>query len=110
MALVIKPLRCPYCNEPIDKNLLRRHGLLQTFLKRKPFPCPHCQKSVVFPEQADTVLSMGIFVAVILAPLFHFWELDFISSTHLFGLGTAIIVAGLFTQKLSKAPSSGAKQ
>lgn len=103
MALLIKPLRCPYCSEPIDKRLLRQHQLLQRFLKRKPFPCPHCQQSVVYPEQADTVISLGIFVAVILAPLFHFWSLEFIRSEHLFVLGSAIIIAGLLTQKLHKA-------
>lgn len=103
MALLIKPLRCPHCSEPMDKALLRRHGELKTFLERKPFPCPHCSRQVVFPEQADTVLSMGIFVAVILAPLFHYWEVSFINSVQLFTLGCAIIITGLLTQKLKKA-------
>ena len=103
MALLIKPLRCPHCQQPIDKALLRRHGELKTFLQRKPFCCPHCSKKVLFPEQADTVLSMGIFVAVILAPLFHYWKIEFISSPQLFALGTGIILLGLFTQKLIKA-------
>ena len=103
MALLIKPLRCPHCAEPIDKALLRRKGLLKSFLNRKPFPCPHCEQSVVFPEQADTLVSMGLFVAVILAPLFHFWDIGFMDSQHLFLLGTAIVIVGIFTQKLTKA-------
>ena len=103
MALLLKPLRCPHCTQPIDKNLLRRHDLLKTFLARKPFACPHCQRQAVFPEKADTVVSIGIFVAVILAPLFHFWSINFISGPHLFALGCAIIIAGLMTQKLEKA-------
>ena len=103
MALLLKPLRCPHCAQPIDKNLLRRHGLLQAFLARKPFACPHCQQKVLLPEKSDTIVSMGIFVAVILAPLFHFWTVEFINSLHLFALGSAIIVVGLITQKLEKA-------
>lgn len=103
MALLLKPLRCPHCQQPIDKALLRRHGQLQTFLKRKPFPCPHCEKSTVFPEKADTTVSMGIFLAVILAPLFHLWEINFIDAKHLFALGIAVIITGVMTQKLDKA-------
>ncbi len=103
MAIMLKPLRCPYCQQPIDKKLLRQHGQLQTFLKRKPFPCPHCQQSVVYPESADTVVSVGIFVAAILAPLFHLWEVNVIDSKVLFALGAAIVVAGLMTQKLQRA-------
>ena len=103
MALVVKPLRCPYCRQPMDKPLLRRHGLLKPFLARQPFPCPHCEKAILFPEKADTVVSAGLFVAVILAPLFHFWELQLLDPRLLFALGAAITVAGLFTQKLVKA-------
>ncbi|NIB42016.1 hypothetical protein HBA55_20595 [Pseudomaricurvus alkylphenolicus] len=103
MALLLKPLRCPHCQEPIDKALLRRSGRLQAFLKRKSFGCPHCEQAVLFPEKADTTVSLGIFVAVILAPLFHLWEVNFIDSRHLFGVGVVVIAAGLFTQKLVKA-------
>ena len=103
MAILIKPLRCPHCQQPMDKSLLRRQGLLKAFLNRKAFPCPHCQAQVIYPEKADTTLSMGIFVAVILAPLFHFWQVEFIASQNLFALGVAIIIVGLLTQKLDKA-------
>lgn len=103
MALLLKPLRCPHCSEPIDKALLRRSGKLQTFLKRKAFGCPHCDRQVIFPEKADTTVSLGIFVAVILAPMFHLWSVAFIDSKHLFAVGVAVIAAGLFTQKLAKA-------
>lgn len=103
MAILLKPLRCPHCQQPIDKPLLRRHGHLQTFLKRKPFPCPHCEKPAVFPEKADTIVSMGIFLAAILSPLFHLWDIDFIDAKHLFALGAAIVIVGVMTQKLDKA-------
>ena len=106
MAILLKPLRCPHCGDPMDKPLLRREGLLKPFLARKAFPCPHCQKAVIFPEKADTIVSMGLFVAVILAPLFHFWSVDFIGSKPLFALGAAITLAGLMTQKLNTAPES----
>ncbi len=103
MALLFKPLKCPHCEQPIDKRLLRQHKLLKTFLKRKPFPCPHCQAMAIYPEQSDTLLSMGLFVAVILAPLFHLWQVNFIEPKWLFGLGVAIVIAGSLTQKLNKA-------
>ncbi len=103
MALLFKPLRCPHCQQPVDKPLLRHHGQLKTFLKRQAFPCPHCNRAVIFPEKADTPVSLGLFVAVILAPLFHFWQISFIDSRYLFGLGLAIILVGGFTQKLHKA-------
>lgn len=105
MSLLLKPLRCPHCNEPIDKALLKRKGLLKTFLDRKPFGCPHCEASVVYPEKAETLVSAGIFVAVILAPLFRLWEVEFIASQHLFILGAGILAVGLITQKLVKAPA-----
>lgn len=87
----------------MDKRLLNQHNLLQNFLKSKPFACPHCQQGVVYPEKADTLLSAGIFVAVILAPLFHYWEIGLMDSRYLFILGVAIAIVGLFTQKLVKA-------
>lgn len=105
VSLLLKPLRCPHCNQPIDKPLLKRKGLLKTFLDRKPFGCPHCEASVVFPEKSETLVSAGIFVAVILAPLFRLWEVEFIESQHLFITGAVILTAGLITQKLVKAPS-----
>jgi len=105
VSLLLKPLRCPHCNEPIDKRLLKRKDLLKTFLDRKPFGCPHCEASVVYPEKAETMVSAGIFVAVILAPLFRLWEVDFIESQHLFILGAVILAFGLLTQKLVKAPA-----
>ena len=103
MALLIKPLRCPHCQEPMDKRLLRLHGKLKAFLNRKPFACPHCQQGVIFPEKADNLVSMGLFVAVILAPLFHFWQVDPIDPKHVFVIGTAVTLIGLFTQKLQKS-------
>ena len=87
----------------MDKRLLSRHKLLRDFLKSKPFACPHCERGVVYPEKADTILSAGIFVAVILAPLFHYWDIGLMESRQLFVLGVAIAIAGLFTQKLAKA-------
>lgn len=102
MVFILKPLRCPHCNQPMDKSLLRRKGLLTDFLKRKPFPCPHCQKPVLLPERADTVVSIGIFIAVILAPVFHYWEVNLVDSGILFALGAGIGLVGLWTQKLVK--------
>lgn len=87
----------------MDKRLLKREGLLQDFLKSEKFPCPHCKNFVRFPEKADTMSSMGIFVAVILAPLFHFWEVQLMDTRYLFALGVAIFIVGSLTLKLEKA-------
>ncbi len=102
MPLLLKPIRCPHCNDPIDKPLLRRNGVLKDFLKSTAFACPHCGQGIKYPENGDTFMSMGIFVAVILAPLFHFWDLKLMDTRYLFGTGIAIMIIGSFTQKLVK--------
>lgn len=88
----------------MDKALLKRRGLLKPFLARQPFPCPHCQGSIKLPEGAETMTSIGLFVAVILAPLFYFWQLPSIEPVYIFGLGLAIMLFGMWSQKLEKAP------
>ena len=103
MAILLKPILGPHCQKPIDKRLLQKHGALKAFLASKPFPCPHCELQVLFPENGDQVLSIGLLFTVILAPLFHLWQVDFIDSRLLLGLGIATIVVGIFTQKLDKA-------
>lgn len=103
MALIFKPLRCPHCQQPMDKRLLRRHQSLQAFLRRQPFACPHCAAGVVLPEHADTPVAIGLFVAVILAPMFQFWNVEPIDPRHVFGLGLALILVGQMLQKLHKA-------
>ena len=103
MALLLKPILCPHCQKPIDKRLLEKHGALKAFLGSKPFPCPHCELQVLFPENGDQVLSIGLLLTVIIAPLFHLWQVDFIDSRVLLGVGIATIVVGIFTQKLDKA-------
>jgi len=106
---LIKIVRCPYCQVPMDKALLKRSGLLQPFLQRKAFPCPHCQKSIRLPESTETLTSIGIFVAVILAPLFHYWQLQGIKPIYIFALGLALMLFGLWSQKLVKAPPNDPK-
>lgn len=103
MALVFKPLRCPHCEKPINKPLLKQHGLLQTFLKRQPFACPHCQEQMVLPEKYEVAISSGVFLAVFIAPLFHLWDITLLDPRFLFGLGAVLAVGGLLMQKLHKA-------
>ncbi|BFM06662.1 hypothetical protein [Halioxenophilus aromaticivorans] len=105
MLSLVKIVRCPYCNVPMDKALLKRHGLLKAFLQREAFPCPHCQKAIQLPESAEKLTSIGLFVAVILAPLFHYWQLVPIPALYVFGIGLALLLFGLWSQKLVKAPS-----
>ena len=109
MAILLKPLRCPHCTHPVTRQLLKDRDSLGDFLKSRPFPCPHCEQGLLYPEKADTTLSAGIFVAVILAPLFHYWQIAFITPPQLFLLGAVIAIVGLFTQSLDKAslPNDG---
>jgi hypothetical protein len=90
----------------ISRETLQKTGDFKDFNNRKPFPCPHCKESIKLPESAETVVSAGLFVAVILAPLFHFWEVQGIKPLYLFGIGCGLVVFGLAKQKLIKSESS----
>ncbi len=102
MALQLKPLRCPHCDAAIEKRQLQNSGHLKAFLKSQSFPCPHCKEFALYPENADTLLSVGILITVILAPLLHLWEVTWADSKVVFGLGIIIVIAGMLTQKLAK--------
>ncbi|WP_317931608.1 hypothetical protein [Halioxenophilus sp. WMMB6] len=82
---------------------MKRSNLLRPFINRQPFPCPHCQAEIQLPEGAENLTSIGLFVAVILAPLFHFWQLSGINPLYVFTLGSALMLFGLWSQKLVKA-------
>ncbi len=103
VPLNIKPLRCPWCQQPVTKKQLREQQQLKTFLNRQPFPCPHCGRQVVCPEQSDTLISVGLLITAILTPLVHFWQISWTTPQQVFALGLAIVIAGILTQKLSKA-------
>ncbi len=102
MSLVFKTLKCPHCTRTINKALLKQHGLLTVFLKRQSFGCPHCDESIVLPEKGDTIISLGLLTAVILAPLCHYWQLEWISAKTLLLLGIAIVIGGAMSQKFEK--------
>lgn len=106
MTALIKILRCPHCDKPMDKALLQKRGLYKAFIARKTFACPHCEAAIKLPEGAETLTSVGIFVAVILAPLFHFWEISGVNPLYVFGIGLALLLFGLWSQKLIKAPTT----
>jgi len=110
MALQLKPLNCPHCDSVINKRQLQKSGHLKAFLKSKSVPCPHCQQSVIYPEHADTLLSVGILIAVFLAPLFHVWEVSWVSSKAVFGAGVIIAIIGMLTQKLDKGIDTKAEE
>ncbi|MCE2029531.1 hypothetical protein [Sessilibacter corallicola] len=105
MISLVKTLKCPHCSVPISRELLQKSGTFKDFINRKPFPCPHCQESTQLPEGAETAVSAGIFVAVILAPLFHLWEVNGINPLYVFGAGCALVVFGMSSQKLIKVTS-----
>jgi hypothetical protein len=82
---------------------MKDRGLLKDFLKSRAFACPHCEQGVIYPENADTTLSAGLFVAVILAPLFHYWQYSLLEPQWVFAIGAAVSVIGVLTQKLDTA-------
>ncbi len=57
----------------------------------------------MLPEKYETLISVGILISVILAPLLLIWEVSFLDSRAVFGLGAALAITGLITQKLDKA-------
>ena len=102
MSLILSPLHCPWCQHAVTKSELREQGLMKTYLAREAFPCPHCQQSVTLPEKAESLISSGLFIAVILAPLFYYYQWLFIDPRLLFGLGVALVITGALFQKLQK--------
>lgn len=102
MSLILSSLRCPWCAQAVSKSQLKEQGSLKAYLARKPFTCPHCQQAITLPEKAETLISSGLFVAVILAPLFYYYQWLFIDPPVLFALGVALVVVGIWLQKLIK--------
>ncbi|GAB2189017.1 hypothetical protein [Sessilibacter sp. MAH2] len=103
MISLVKTLRCPYCDVPVSKELLKTQGSLKAYLNRKEFPCPHCTKAIKLPENAESLVSIGLFTAVILAPLLHVWRFEGLNPLYAFGIGCALIVLGMSKQKLVKS-------
>lgn len=102
MSLILNPLRCPWCGQTLSKAQLREQGLLKALLARQPLPCPHCQQLVSLPERAEQLISSGLFVAVILAPLFYYYQWLSLNPKLLFGLGLALVFTGAVMQRLQK--------
>lgn len=110
MSLILNPLRCPWCGQAISKAQLRERGLLKACLARQPFDCPHCQRAVTLPERAEKLISSGLFVAVILAPLFYYYQWLSLDPRLLFGLGLALVITGLLTQRLHQADANDGQE
>lgn len=83
---------------------------MKAFLARKTFACPHCQQQIQLPERAEKLVSSGLFVAVIIAPLFYYWGWNAIDPKILFALGLAITITGLILQKLQKVETTAPAQ
>lgn len=102
MSLILSRLHCPWCQATVTKQQLKESGSLKAYLAREAVPCPHCQKLIELPEKAETMISSGLFIAVILAPLFYLYGWLNLNPFILFGLGVALILAGAWFQKLQK--------
>lgn len=110
MSLILSRLRCPWCQTPVTKQELNDGGQLKAYLARETVLCPHCQKPIALPEKAETMISSGLFIAVILAPLFYLYGWLNLNPFILFGLGVALILAGAWFQKLQKAEPAEEEQ
>lgn len=102
MSVILSRLKCPWCQTPVTKAQLKANGLLQAYLKREAVTCPHCQGRIALPEKAETMISSGLFVAVFLAPLFAYFNWLSVNPVWLFSLGVALVITGLYFQKLQK--------
>ena len=96
----ISGYQCPHCNHTITKAELRSKGSLKQLLSRKPFDCPACEASVQLPEIYEKLTSIGLLLAVFIAPLLHLWGIKLLWSLIFLGLGSLMIIISLFTQKL----------
>ena len=111
MSLILSSLRCPWCQQPVTKAELRDSGALKAYLAREPVDCPHCGRGISLPEKAETMISSGLFIAVILAPMFYLYGWLGVNPMILFGLGVALVLAGAWFQKLQKVePKAGDEQ
>ncbi|UTA49076.1 hypothetical protein L1F30_05880 [Simiduia sp. 21SJ11W-1] len=106
MSLILSRLKCPWCETPVTKAELKEKNLLQVYLKRQAFPCPHCNQSITLPERAEKMISSGLFVSVFLAPVFAYGGWLSINPALLFSLGVALVLTGVYFQKLQKVTAS----
>jgi endogenous inhibitor of DNA gyrase (YacG/DUF329 family) len=102
MSLILSRLQCPWCQTPVTKGQLKADNQLKAYLNRQPIACPHCQQPIALPERAEKMISSGLFMCVVLAPLFMIYNWLNINPFALFALGTALVAAGIYFQKLQK--------
>lgn len=102
MSLILSRLRCPWCQQTVTKAEVKHSGQLKAYLAREAIHCPHCEQPIALPEKAETMISSGLFIAVILAPLFYLYGWLKLNPLYLFGLGIALILAGAWFQRLQK--------
>ncbi|MBB3168893.1 hypothetical protein [Simiduia aestuariiviva] len=106
MSLILSRLKCPWCQTPVTKAQLKEQNLLQVYLKRQAFPCPHCQQQITLPERAEKLISSGLFVSVFLAPIFAYSGWLGINPALLFSLGVSMVLTGIYFQKLQKVDAA----
>lgn len=103
MPIHFKSLTCPHCQQKLSPQTLRKHGCQEPLVKRQAFPCPLCEQTVQLPERWEKVVSSGLLVAVILAPLSYYWQFLDRGALVVFALGVAMIVIGSLKQQLEAA-------
>ncbi|MCV6615160.1 MAG: hypothetical protein OIF35_09300 [Cellvibrionaceae bacterium] len=100
MPLSLKPLRCPHCNGAIGKAEMADKALRRQLLARAPIACPHCQGRSQLPTQAEKLISIGLLLAVIGAPLSLYWGSGTALTAGCFGLGLGLLLWGASRQQL----------
>jgi uncharacterized protein YbaR (Trm112 family) len=98
--------KCPYCRETVSLEMLKQQGTNKALLNREVIPCPHCHKPVQLPAFAEKLVSVGLLLAVILAPLTLYWWSGKIISYTLLLIGLVFIVIGITKNQLQPVTNS----
>ncbi|MGH1439553.1 MAG: hypothetical protein ACRBBR_05540 [Cellvibrionaceae bacterium] len=102
---------CPSCKTRIHLSDLEKGGSRKAYLSRQVIECPHCKQAIQLPPTAEKLMSIGLLLAVIAAPLNYTWFNSQSANNGLitgaiFTLGTLLLVVGIIKNQPVAAPNS----
>ncbi len=100
MPLHLQPLRCPHCQYQISKADQANKHFRKLLLAREAVSCPKCEQLSRLPEQAEKLISVGLLISLIVAPLLMYWEMEKWLAMLVFALGAISIIVGAARQQL----------
>jgi len=103
---------CPHCQKQITRGDLIKLNAQKDYISRKTVNCPHCEQLIQLPPLAEKLISIGLLLSVIFAPLNVYWFNGITSNSGLnsefnygpnsvfisgliFGLGVLLIIIGV---------------